>query len=81
MVLVLFEPTDRTHISGATNPGQSGLGSDDNEEVLCIPQSSGITGTSPSDCLASYPEHPLWGGDFYSSAEVQSVYSARFLST
>ena len=38
-----------------------------------FPQSSIITGTSPSDCLASYPEHSLRGS--YLSAEVQSVYS------
>ena len=53
---------DRT-LSGAITPGQS----DSNEGVLCIPQSSIITGTSPSDCLVSYLGH--------SSAEVQSVYS------
>ena len=34
-------------------------GSDGNERVLYIPQSSSITGTSPSDCLESYPGHPL----------------------
>ena len=34
----------------------------DNEGVLWISQSSGITGTSPSDCLGSYPGHSLWGG-------------------
>ena len=33
-----------------------------NEEVLCIAQCSSITGTSPSDGLASYPEHSSWGG-------------------
>ena len=33
-----------------------------------------ITGTSPSDCLVSYPGHALVGGS-YPSAEVQSVYS------
>ncbi len=38
-------------ISGATSPGQSGPGSDGNKGVLRIPQSSSITGTSPSDCL------------------------------
>ena len=38
-------------LSGATNPGQSGPGSDVNEEVHCIPQSSSITGTLPSYCL------------------------------
>ena len=44
-------------------PGQSEPGSDDIKEILCIPQSSSITGTSPSDCLVSYPGHSLgWGG-------------------
>ena len=37
-------------------------------------QGLSITGTSPSDCLASYPGHSLGAGS-YSSAEVQSVYS------
>ena len=41
--------------------------------VLCIPQSSSITGTSPSDCLVFYPGHSL--GESYPSAEMQSVYS------
>ena len=45
-------PIDRS-LSGATTTGQSGSGSDGNEGVLCIPQSSSITGTSPSDCLVS----------------------------
>ena len=31
---------------GTTTPSQSGPGSDGNEGVLCIPQSSGISGTS-----------------------------------
>ena len=30
--------------------------------VLHIPQSSSIAGTSPSDCLVSYPGHSLGGG-------------------
>ena len=51
---------DRT-LSGATNPGQSEPGSDGNEWVLRIPQSSGITGTSASDCLLSYLGHSLVG--------------------
>ena len=51
-------PIDRT-LSGVTLPDQCGPGSDDNEGVLCIPQSSSITGTSPWDCLVSYPGHPL----------------------
>ena len=54
-------------------PGQSGPGSDGNEGVLRIPQSSSTAGTSPSDCLVSYPGHFLVGS--YPSAEVQSVYS------
>ena len=65
-------PIDRI-LSGATTPNQSGPGSDDNNGVLCIPQSSSITGTSPSDCLVSYPGHSL--GESYLSAERQSVYS------
>ena len=64
---------DRT-LSSATTPGQSGPESNSNKGVLCISQSSSITGTSPSDCLVSYPGHSL--GESYLSAEMQSVYSA-----
>ena len=46
-------------LSGVTNLGQSGLGSDSNEAGLHIPQSSGITETSPSDCLVIYQGHLL----------------------
>ena len=53
-----IRPIDRT-LSGATTLGQSGPGSDANEEVLCIPQSSSITGASPTDGLMSYSEHSL----------------------
>ena len=45
-----IQPIDRA-LSGATTPGQSGPGSDGNEGVLHMPQSSSIAGTSPSDCL------------------------------
>ena len=72
MQLSSIWPIDRI-LSGATTPGQSGPGSDGNEGVLRIPQSSSFTGTSPSDCLVSYPGHSLVGS--YSSAEVQLVYS------
>ena len=71
MPLVLFNPYVGP-ISGAITPGQSGPGSDGNKGVHHIPQSSSITGTSPSDCLVSYPGHSLGGG--FPSAEVQSVY-------
>ena len=40
----------------AITPGLNGPGSNGNEGVLRIPQSSRITGTSPSDCLVSYLE-------------------------
>ena len=60
-------------LSGDTIPGQSGPGSDGNEGVLRIPQSSTITGTSLSDCFESYAGHSLRGA--YSSTEKQSVYS------
>ena len=59
-------PIDRT-LKGATTPG--------NEGVLCIPQSSSIIGTSPSDCLVLYPGHSCWKGVSYYLAEVLSVYS------
>ena len=51
-------PIDRT-LSDATTPGLSGLGRDDNEGVLHIPQSSSITEGSPSDSLVLYPGHVL----------------------
>ena len=49
-------PIERSQ-SGATTPGQSGSGNNDNEGVLRIPQSSSITGTTPSDYLVSYTGH------------------------
>ena len=52
--LILFNPYIKP-LSGATTPGQSGLRSKGNKRVLYIPKSSSITGTSPSDCLVSYP--------------------------
>ena len=61
-------------LSGATTPSQSGPGSNGNEGVLHIPQTSSITGTSPSDCLVSYPGHSLGGWGSYPSAKVQSMF-------
>ena len=61
-----IQPIDRA-LSGATTPGQSGRGSNG------IPQSPSITGTSPLDCLVSYPGYSLGGA--YPSTGVQSVYS------
>ena len=60
-------PIDGT-LSSAPTSGQSGPGSNGNEEVLRIPQSSSITEASLSDCLMSYP------GQSYPSAEMLSVY-------
>ena len=54
-------PIDR-RLSGATTLGPSGPGRDGNDGVLRIPQSSSITGASPSDCLVSYPGHSSGGG-------------------
>ena len=65
-------PIDMT-LSGATTPCKSGPGSDENEAVLCIPQSSSITVASPSDCLVSYAGHSF--AEFNLSSEMQSVYS------
>ena len=64
---------DRTQL-GAITPSQSGPRSNGNEEVLRIPQSSSCTRASPSGCLMSYLGHSL--RESYSSAEMQSVYSA-----
>ena len=67
-----FYLTHRT-LSGATTPGQRGSGSDGNKGVLHIPESSSIAGASQSDCLISYTVSSL--GEFYLSAEMQSMYS------
>ena len=47
-----IRPIDRTQ-SGVTIPGQCGPGSDGNKGLLYIPQSSSITGASPSGRLIS----------------------------
>ncbi len=47
---------------------QSGPGKDGNNGVLHTPQSSSITGTSPSDCLVSYVGHSF--GVFYSPSRL-----------
>ena len=66
-------PIDR-NLSVATTPDQSGPENNGNEEVLSIPQSSRITGISPSECLVSYLGHSLvW--ESYTPAEKQSGYS------
>ena len=57
-------------LSGATTLGQSGSGSDGNEQVLRIPQSSNITVSLSSDCLVSYQD-TRWQGGAYPSVEVQ----------
>ena len=59
------------NLSSATTSGQSEPGSDGDEGVLRIFQSSSITEASPSDCLMSYPGYSL-GGESYLYAE--SVY-------
>ena len=71
--LVLFDPKIGL-LSGATTPDQSGPGNNGNEGVLCIPQSSSITGTSPSDCLVSYPGHLLRWGVLLLCREVVGVF-------
>ena len=53
-------PIDTT-LSGVSTPGQSGLGSNGNEELLHIPQISD-SGTSPSDCFLSYLGHNFCQG-------------------
>ena len=65
-------PIDRT-LASATTPSQSGPGSNVNERVLRIPQSSSITGALQSDCLMSSTGHSL--RESYPSEEMQLVYS------
>ena len=55
-----FQLINRTLLN-ATTSGQSGPGSNGNERVFHIPQSSSITEASPSVCLVSYPRHSLGG--------------------
>ena len=74
---VLFNPSRA--LSDATILGQSGDGSNANKEVLRIPQSPSVTGTSPSDGFVSYSGH-LWGV-FYPSAEVQLQSTVFFFHT
>ena len=63
-------PIDRT-LSGATIWGQIGPGSDDNEEVLCITESSSIIDASSPDCLVSYAGYSLGKSNY--TAEIQSM--------
>ena len=46
-------------LTDTSTSGQSGPGSNGNEEVLHFLQSS-ITGASPSNDLVSYSGHSLW---------------------
>ena len=71
----LIEPIDRI-LSGATTPDQSGPGINGNEGVLCIPQSSSITGTLMIGLFSDIFKTLVGGeGGLTSSAEMQSVYS------
>ena len=49
---------DKT-LSDTTTPGQSGPRLSSNKRLLCITQSSSITGASPSEFLVSYLGHSL----------------------
>ena len=68
---VLFQTTQftiSTLFSSIQPIDRSGPGNDGNKGVHCI------LVASPSDFFVSYPGHSL--GEFYSSAEMQLVYSA-----
>ena len=54
---------------------QNRCGSDNNEVVILITQSSSINGAYRPDCLVAYNGHSLWGGGSYPSAVMPSVYS------
>ena len=59
-------------LTATTTPSKSGLGSNGNERVLHILESS-RTGASPSDDLVSYPGHSFKVG-FTFFAEIESAY-------
>ena len=65
-------PIDRAQ-TGATTLGQSGPGSNGNEGVIHIPQSSSNTGISLSDLFRVVTRTLIEGS--YNFGEVQSVYS------
>ena len=58
---------------GATTPGQSEPGSDVNEGILCISQSTTITGAPQSDCLVSYQDTD-WRWEVPFSRDAVSVF-------
>ena len=60
--------------------GQSEPGNDGNEGILRIPQSSSITGTSPSDCFVSFPGHSFSGVLPFWRSAVNVFYSPSQLS-
>ena len=66
-------PIDRT-LSDATTSGQVRPGSEGNEGVLRIPQSSSITCASPSDCLALYPGYLLKESNLSAAADDWAKY-------
>ena len=68
--IVLFDPLIGPY------QGQSGLGNNGNERVLCIPQSSSITEASSTDGFVSYPGHSLRKS--YPSAGMQLFYFVIF---
>ena len=51
---------DRT-LSCVTFSGEIWPGTDGSEGLLCIPQSSSITGAAPSERLVTYPGYSLRG--------------------
>ena len=59
--------------SGAITPGQSGPGSNGNEWVLCIPQSSKARAL-PSDCWMSYIRHWFGVGSYPLSRDAVGVF-------
>ena len=71
-----ISPIDRA-LSGASTPDPSEPSSDSNDWVLRIPQSSSITGTSPTDCFISYFGHLLEEGVLPLWSEAVCVFYSR----
>ena len=66
-------PIEKT-LASATTLGQSGVGSEGNKVVLCVPKSSNLFWGLTIRLFMSYPGY-LSGVEYNPSAEVKSVYS------
>ena len=80
MLNISIWPIDRT-LLGATTLSQSRSGNNGNKGVLCIPQSSIITGASPTDCSQCILQPQLIGLIYYLKEEQKVIWLFTSLIT